>query len=509
MNRANIRAAVSVVAATAVVLAAAAAFGGTSVRDAAALGRHLHAHAHPRLSVPLGLGSSGKPAEPGSTLPGAGIITHFQGGRGAETSGGSGGSRMVYTGTLAFEPTLGIDQKGNIFYQGLDRSLAGTPTVVVSRDDGRSWDDVTPTLHTHSQDPFLYVDDDTGRVFTADLTFPCTTVSHSDDVGKSWVTSEACMLADHQNVFAGPPVSSPTVGYPNVVYLCAIDLGASTAPAETSCLKSLDGGVAWVRTGEPAYIVDPARDKFCDGATGHGVVDVEGTVYLPRGWCGQPYLAISRDEGATWDRVQVAGTGMEGPFAGLCAGVCIDTFDHEAAVSVDARGNIYYFWMGRDRLPYLAVSRDEGKSFSKPMMVGPPGLKEAWGPKIDIGATGKVALAYLGSTNASGGESPAGVGPRYTDDVTWNGYITTSDNALSKRPRFFTASVNRSSDPLLRGDCRRVRCGAQGDFIDVVIDRDGRPWTSMVDACPPPGDVCGSSMGSGFVGTVVGMPRLR
>lgn len=500
----------SVVTTLVVVLIGAVAIGGTSVRRTVALDHQAHAHVHPRLSVPLGLGSAGTLAEPGSTVPGGGIVTHFQGGRGAAAIDGSGGGRMIYTGIDAFEPTLGIDKQGNIFYQGLDRSGLEVPTVVVSRDDGRSWDDVTPALHTHSQDPFLYVDEDTGRAFTADLTFPCTTISHTDDVGKSWTTSQACMLADHQNVFAGPPVSSPTIGYPNVLYLCAIDLGASTAPAETSCLKSLDGGVAWVRTGAPAYIMDPAGDKFCDGASGHGLVDSEGTVYLPRGWCGQPYLAISRDEGATWERIQVADTGMEGPFAGLCVNFCIDTFDHEAAVAVDDLGNIYFFWMGSDRLPYLAVSRDEGKSFSKPMMVGPPGLKEAWGPTIDIGATGKVALAYLGSTNAPGAASPGGVRPDYTDDVTWNGYITTSVNALSKRPRFFSASVNRPSDPIVRGECRRVRCQGQGDFIEIVIDRKGRPWTSMADACwPSPGTVCGSLMGAGFVGTIIGMPKLR
>jgi hypothetical protein len=509
MNRTRTWAVAATYTTAIVMLITAVAFGGTSLREMVALGHQAHTHAPPPLSVPVGLTSSDMPTEAGSTMPGGGIITHFRGGRRANRIDGGGG-RMIYTGTAAFEPTLGIDKKGNIFYQGKDPSGLGfSPMVVVSRDDGRSWDEVTPTLHTHTIDPFLYLDEETGRAFSADLTLPCTTISHSDDVGQSWTTSEACMLADHQNVFAGPPVSSPTVGYPNVVYLCAIDLAASLAPAETSCLKSLDGGLVWVRTGMPAYTIDPARGKFCDGATGHGFVDAEGTVYLPRGWCGQPYLAISRDEGANWERIQVADTGMAGPIQGVCAAVCTETFDHEAAVAVDDEGNIYYFWMGRNRLPYLAVSRDEGKSFTKPIMVGPPGLKEAWGPTLDIGATGKIALAYLGSTNAPGGESPIGRGPAYTEEVTWNGYITTTVNALSKKPRFFTTSLNPFSDPIGRGECSPVRCGAQGDFIEVVIDPDGRPWTSMVDACPAPGKVCGSTGGPGFVGTVDGGPKLR
>jgi hypothetical protein len=310
-------------------------------------------------------------------------------------------------------------------------------------------------------------------------------------------------------VFTGPPVSSPTIGYPNIVYLCAIDGGAlADASTATSCLKSLDGGIAWVRTGAPAYTSDPRQEDgnrgirgFCDGGTGHGVVDTKGVVYLPRGWCGHPYLAISKDEGATWERVQVADSTMPRHPSGV--------FEHEAAVAVDADGNIYYFWTARNRLPYLAVSRNGGKSFSKPMMIGPPGLKETWGPTIEVGDTGKIALAYVGSTNAPGGDSPDGFGPEYTEEVTWNGYITTSIDALSKKPRFFTASVNPRFDPIMRGECGVIRCGAQLDFIDVVIGPDGAPWTSMVDGwCLHPADPC-PDIGQGFVGTVMGGPKLR
>jgi hypothetical protein len=426
---------------------------------------------------------------------------------------------MTYTGTAGVEPTIGIDKKGNIFFQGARANGIFSPALVVSRDGGRSWDDVTPQTHPFTQDPFLYIDPDTDRAFTADLSFPCTTVSHTDDVGKSWTTSKACGLTDHQNLSAGPPVSSTTVGYPNIVYLCAIDLGQIAASLATSCLKSLDGGITWARTGAPAFTADPTKGGglygvpgMCGGGSGHSFVDSQGILYLPRGWCGQPYLAISRDEGATWQRVQIADIGMALGMDRACVGSCTDLpyYDHEAAVAVDKVGNIYYFWIATNRLPYLAVSTDEGQSFSEPMMIGPPGLKEAWGPKIDVGDVGKVALAYVGSTNAPGGETPSGVGEEYTDEVTWNGYITTSIDAVAAKPRFFTASVNHTSDPIMRGSCAVGRCGVQFDFIDVVIGPDGRPWTSMADGCPAPGDPCDTApVGAGFVGTVIGGPRLR
>lgn len=500
MDRAHRWRLASVITALIGLLATAVVFRGGSAGYVTVFDHGLHAPLGPQLSFQLSVTAP----EPGSMLPGAEIISHLEGGRGEKPLRGARGGRMIYTGTTAGEPTMGIDKKGNIFFQG------NGPNVVVSRDGGKSWENVTPATHRVSLDPMLHVDTRTGRAFTADLTeLACTTVSHTDDVGESWTTSKACGLTDHQNVFTGPPVSSSTVGYPNVLYMCAIDGGASAdASTATSCLKSLDGGVAWVRTGAPAYTSDLRQEEgnsgipgFCDGGTGHGFVDSEGTVYLPRGWCGQPFLAISTDEGATWDRIQVAENGMPRATSGV--------FEHEAAVAVDDKGNIYYFWTARNRLPYLAVSTNKGKSFSRPLMVGPPGLKEAWGPTIAVGGRGKIALAYVGSTNAPGGKSPVGEGGEYTNRVTWNGYITTSVDALAKRPRLLTTSINRRSDPIMRGECGVIRCGVQWDFIDVVIGPDGRPWTSMVDGCLPPGDRCDASPGLGFVGTVVGGPKLR
>jgi hypothetical protein len=492
-----------------VVLISAIAFGGTSKTNAAALDHHRHTHAHARFSSPaFGLGSSAASPGAGSTLRGGEIVSHLGGRRDVKRLQGTGGGRTIYTGVTTFEPTMGIDKKGNIFYQGAElRSPIPSPVVVVSRDGGRSWDEVTPETHAFTQDPFMYVDPGTGRVFTADDD-KCFIVSYSDDVGASWTTSAACGLIDHQSIAAGPPVTSPTVGYPNVVYMCAVAGGLGTYSNSTGCLKSLDGGITWVRTGASPYTADPRHEQgnfgipgLCGGTTGHLFVDPKGVVYLPSGWCGQPYLAVSTDEGATWERTQIADTGMSATPGG--------EFEHEAAVAVDADGNIYYLWTARDRLPYLAVSTDQGKTFSKPMMVGPPGLKEAWGPKIDVGDTGKIAFAYIGSTTAPGGKAPTGRGPLYPEDVTWNGYITTSVDALSKDPRFYTTSVNRPSDPLMRGECSAVRCGVQYDFIDVVIDPDGRPWTAMVDGCPAPGDPCRPPLGAGFVGTVVGGQKLR
>lgn len=193
-------------------------------------------------------------------------------------------------------------------------------------------------------------------------------------------------------MFAGPASLSTTVDYPNVVYFCAVFVGLGPYSAGDACSKSLDGGLTWRLTGQPPFLAfDPSQPRgnhdipgFCGGATGHGVVGPDGAVYLPKGYCRQPWLAISHNEGATWTRVQVADNGK--PQAG-------GVFQHDGSVAVDGDGNLYYSWAAADRLPYLSVSRDGGKTWSHPNMVAPRGVTEAWIPNVDVGAPGKVAIS--------------------------------------------------------------------------------------------------------------------
>jgi len=460
--------------------------------------------------------------------PGGRALAHYAGGvipRARAIQKRAPVAELHPTGTQAAEPTLGIDKDGTMFYIGIEGPYTNTPfgqaavsiesRVMRSDDSGKKWTEVSPMVGPQRRhavvnfDPMLYVDEDTGRVFTADLqAIACSTVSFSDDKGTSWTTSQACGLSDHQHVFAGPPAVSQTIGYPNVVYYCAIDGGALAAfGTMTSCLKSLDGGLTWTRTGSPAFTNDPTQEHgqlgvpgHCGGGTGHGVVDDKGTIYLPRGWCGQPYLGISKDEGRTWNRVQVADNGM--PYD-----TSSELDEHEAGVAVDKQGNLYYTWTGRDRLLYLATSADGGKTWSEPKMIGHPKVKEAWGPTIALGASGKIAVAYIGSTDAPGGKAPQGRGKGYKGS-TWNGYITMTDEALKKDPLFFSGSVNDPRDPLVIGACPLIRCQHIMDFIDVAIAPDGTPWTSMGDGYNREGEPY-PIFGLGFVGGMVGGPSLR
>lgn len=437
-------------------------------------------------------------------------------------------SKVYDTGFSTQEPSMGFDRAGTLYVDALDTS--GKPTVATSANRGRTWTDVSPG-HARSFDPFLYVDPVTGRVFSIDYQLGCQQVSFSDDHGKTWTTSAqaACQVTDHENVFAGPPPkggAAPT-GYPNVVYLCGNGGGIGVvffSHIAQLCAKSLDGGATFLPTGTPPYADggttngtgDAEVPGNCNADAGHGYAGPDGTIYVPRGWCGEPWLAISHDEGQTWERVQVADNGM---FAGPEDAVGDNTFvfDHEAAVAADAAGDVYYSWVARDRKPYLAVSHDGGAHWSKPMDVAPPGLTQTALPALDVGAPGKVALAFIGSTNAPEKPFPddkdCAAGGLDCDphkeaykDATWNGYLVETATANATRPIFFGGPIKNPTQPLLRGGpCGPVRCLQELDFIDVVVGPNGDPWGVFVDACAT-ATVCNGK--KGVVATLTGGPSL-
>jgi hypothetical protein len=460
--------------------------------------------------------------------------THRAGGR--LTGTGSARITRADTGFQASEPTLGVMKDGTLFFVGTE---GGQHAVLRSRDDGATWTRLDPgasgqQAEENTFDPYIWVDPGTDRLWDADLTAPnCAGISASDDGGDTFTFSTNCNHTDHQTLFAGPPPKGGTepTGHPHVVYYCSNDGGATVESLGTGCSRSLDGGTTWIRTGALAFQNDPSRTGgsfgipgFCSGATGHGHVGPDGTVYVPRGWCDQPYLAFSKDEGLTWTRTKVADlgviVGIEDEVIGTTAGFAIE--DHEASVATDAAGNLFYMWIAGDHLPYVAVSRDGGASFAKPLMVAAPGVNEAWGPSIAAGDKGRIAFAYIGTTNSPGGPycskttsvttcetadgRPATPASAY-EGTKWNGYMGMSVDALAGKPEFQSAAVSTQEDPLVAGaGCGPVRCLAELDFIDVVIARDGSAWAAFVDGCDA--DACTGS-GVGILGHMTGGPPLE
>jgi hypothetical protein len=457
---------------------------------------------------PVGVCCDGKPAYPdskntpdGQAGSGEGATSYRSGGREQRPVPGAD-TKLFGTSFGGWEPSMGVAKDGTLFYAARNSNVDAN--LIRSRDGGVTWQYVGPATHKVSLDPFMWLDYDTGTVFDSDIdTVTCVPISRSDDQGASWTTTRGCGVTDHQSITGGPVPEGgePTTGgYPNVVYYCAITGGALAGTStETGCIRSNDGGRVWKVTGDPAF--PPRKDPrstsptaFCDGGAGHAAVGQDGTLFVPRGWCGEPYVAISKDEGTTWKRVRVPGPNLI-------------RSAHEAGVGADDDGNVYFSWVGEDRRAYMAVSRDNGDTWGQPVDVTPPGVTAVSDvtAEMAVGKPGAVAMVFLGT------EAPA---DKPAAERGWNAYVVQTTDALATDPRFIAAVQNDpQTNPLWIGTCGTLRCGNIGDFLDVVIGPDGTAWSALVDSCVGKDNKCTGfdvhlPRGEAVVGHVVGAPSL-
>jgi hypothetical protein len=436
----------------------------------------------------------------------------------------------------AWEPTIGFGPGGTAYYMVTNEPVkvrTGVSTidnvgglhseVWRTEDQGVTWTSVSPRYlpatgvsqdvqrqterPTISGDPYLWVDPRTERVFSYQQQsyLLCDDWAISSTRGESWDAYTTCpaylrrdSFGDHPTIVTAAPRAHPTKGYPNVVYFCS----------SSGCRTSLDGGFAW----GPWVNPDPECDETLE--FGHVKAASDGTVYLPRKGCGGARVSVSRDDGKKWRSVYVdktvwTKTQEQG----------VVEWDHDGAVAVDAKGNAYYFWLGDNRLPYLSVSRDVGRTWSTPMMVGAPGVTYALFPEITAGKKGHIAFTYFATTVKSGS--------REDPDAVWHQYVGFSLNALDSKPVFATTTANDPADPVRRGPCYNFRCyidpgvrgdgvpnEAVGDFIDIRISpATGQVWVAMVDLCndecaQPDGTADDTAQDRAAVGVQVSGSRL-
>ena len=391
-----------------------------------------------------------------------------------------------YVGRKAAEPTLGVDKKGAVFtVAAAFDAIPGNPPkneprtlVMRSTDGGRTFTDSSPAVagvktQNVSTDPYLYVEPTSGRVFDLDLQgLNGAHLSFSDDGGKTWTESALGTAGanDHQTLVAGPPPEGSPLpvtdaAFPKVLYYC------TNAVAYGSCARSFDGGRVFTQANQTGYeAVNPTyaatldlehNEGICGSLHGHAVTDSAGRLYIPRGYCRIPMIAISTDAATTFHDVKVSDIPISG---------------QQASVATDAQNNLYYVWYGgAHALPYLSISRDHGEHWSTPRMIAPPGVRETNFPTIDVGDPGKIAITFPGSTSTAGAKDKT---------RPWNSYVVVSTDALSANPLFLSNIANPKNDPIARGDCSD-RCGRMYDFLDVVsapADQ-GRVFATAVDTC--------------------------
>ena len=380
--------------------------------------------------------------------------------------------------------------------------ILGQSDVIASYDKGSSWHDVTPDFvlgadYQEAIDPYLAVDPITGRVFRTIYQSPstgaggCIDLIWSDDEGKTWARQpKACGIGgathDHESIATGVPRTPlPTVGYPDLVYLCANRLEGS------GCTVSRDGGItfgAWINvypSADPTY-------GWCGGLHAPVVTDSAGRVFLPRTYCGKPSIAVSTDEGLTWKIHTIALKPRPAPQVLVdSGGTSVNYIDvQDVMVTVDSADNLYAGWVARDGFPYISVSRDHGKHWSKPWKVKVRGVTGV-GPNflsLEAGAPGKLAVAFVGTTHRGGLRRNHTL--KDWRGARWNLYLGESTNALSHSPNFAGVRANPKHDPIGMNKCGLTRCQpcdwtcpGMYDYIDVDLDHAGRPWVAFVDVC--------------------------
>jgi len=134
-----------------------------------------------------------KPDPTGTSGAGGCSVVHHAGGVRVGSGTQAPCAHLYRTGVPAFENTIGIAQDAAVFFLGVKEDAAGNPhsQILRSTDAGRSWQNVSPLIagqdaHGTTEDPYLYVDPRTSRVFDDDLVPPCHMVSFTDDGGSTW-----------------------------------------------------------------------------------------------------------------------------------------------------------------------------------------------------------------------------------------------------------------------------------------------------------------------------------
>ncbi len=375
-------------------------------------------------------------------------------------------------GLETFEPTLGTTANGDVYFsitptRGV--AIGWSASIARSADKGRTWKDVGPrlgngTMPPETNDPYIYVDPATGRVFTFHMSpiLTCSISSFSDDAGATWTTNplgcSPTVVWDHQTVVAAKPRMLKTVAYPNVLHQCVNAIYAAM------CSRSIDGGLSW-QPSVPAYENRNAT-SLCGAQHGHLAAGPDGTVYLPTSLCGtRPMVYVSRDDGLTWQASTIST--MNIPFV-------------DPTVSVDSQGNVYAAFIDESGWLYYSVSRDAAATWSVPVQAAPGFTGQM--PVIVAGDPGRIVIAYPATDDLRDGFATAGYPG--VSGVAWGANLTVSYDALASEPTFETV-VATGEDPIGRGAiCNRgTRCSFLVDFIEAVIGPDGMPYAAFVDGC--------------------------
>lgn len=211
-----------------------------------------------------------------------------------------------------------------------------------------------------------------------------------------------------------------------------------------------------------------------------------GALYVPSVDFTGLHVAVSRDDGLTWEDSPVHATGAP---RGIYLGSASWIFP---VAAVDDAGTVYVAWSGDEEVQgvrpardastprvYLSTSTDGGTTWTGPMLLSAP-QNAAIFPWVVAGAEGRIAVAWYESALPAVDAAPS----------VWNVRLVESFDATTPEPTFVGGLLNR--DPVhvgvvctAGGGCAG-RDRTKGDFFEVAIDARGHPVAAWAGDSPTP-----------------------
>lgn len=264
-----------------------------------------------------------------------------------------------------FEPHIlvgpGIDGEEWLYIDsptGLGSQLSGN--LWISQDGGYTWEfketGRPPINYGGSGDSYTAVFSD-GTIAFTDLYLFTVTVDTSLDGGDTWFQNfqaSKTPLDDRQWLQIGPTVGGGPLSSPETLYLIynQIPLGLIIQYSSNT-----DTGYGWRRgnAGFPVSSSTGSRDYFA-------VDQNDGTLYLPNKEGQTLVVYVSTDGALTFSRyVVLEGTG--------------DIQNIFVAVEVDNAGNVYLTWSAEQEHIFMAVSTDQGQTWDISQVTTTPGTR--------------------------------------------------------------------------------------------------------------------------------------
>ncbi|HEX4873229.1 MAG TPA: PKD domain-containing protein [Nevskiaceae bacterium] len=413
----------------------------------------------------------------------------------------------------ASEPTLAVSRAtGNALMVYAERTLK-TQWVDESFSPAKTeWTEVTdpasPTTGTLDPiltgDEFPLADGSPGtRIIVSQLQGAMSVHAVTDDEGATWTLGQGGGQphgADNQSVAIGPypeGLKPLTALYDNASYYCSHSI------VNAFCSRSDNGGLSY----NPSRPIFPA-EALCSNH-GHVQVGPDGTVYVPmNNSCeGSEGVSLSIDAGETWHYIAVPET-VQG------------RWDPGIGIANDGRTLYFgYAEQGVDKPMILKGTLNKSDPANPTIDWDPRGAVEVGGPfelknivfnTVVAGDPDRAAYAFHGTTTAGdSGQAEAMV------DAVWHLYVaTTFDGGASWQVRNLTPG-----QPTQKGAIcdQGINCPTTPpdrnllDFMDMVIDAEGRLVVGYADGCvglceSPGGPPSYSQFGA--IARQVGGPRM-